>query len=163
MSKSNATKRNYNKHGMTDHYLHNAWKAIKQRCLNPNTKHFNHYGGRGIIICDRWITSFDNFCSDVGERPSAKHSIDRIDNNGNYEPNNIKWSTQSEQNFNKTTTHRIEYNGLSMAISEWADYLGIRRNTLICRIDVYNWSITRAFTEPVAKRNFSRSRKSRDV
>lgn len=79
----------------------NAWRNLRQRCTNPNTEHFNRYGGRGITFCDRW-KSFENFLDDMGEAPSPKHSIDRIDNDGNYCPENCRWVTQHEQLLNST-------------------------------------------------------------
>lgn len=80
------------------------WSAMKQRCSNPNNRDYRLYGGRGISVCDRWLESFDNFMADMGNRPSPAHSIDRIDNDGNYEPSNCRWATKSVQNRN---TRRI--------------------------------------------------------
>ena len=78
-----------------------AWVSMKQRCYNPNNIIYHRYGGRGIKICERWLNSFEAFYEDVGPAPSSEHSIDRIDNNGNYEPSNVKWSTQFEQAHNR--------------------------------------------------------------
>jgi hypothetical protein len=78
-----------------------AWKDIKRRCLNPKFKQWKDYGGRGIQVCDRWLSSFENFLADVGLRPSSRHSIDRINNDGNYEPGNVRWATKAEQEANK--------------------------------------------------------------
>ena len=74
-----------------------SYKSMKQRCLNPNQTVYRHYGGRGITICERWLLSFENFFADMGERPSRKYSLDRIDPDGNYEPSNCRWATQKEQ------------------------------------------------------------------
>jgi hypothetical protein len=70
---------------------------MKARCSNPNTKYYKDYGGRGIQVCERWIHSFENFLEDMGEKPSPNHSMDRVDNNGNYEPSNCRWATAKEQ------------------------------------------------------------------
>lgn len=89
------------------------WCGMIQRCTNPNVKAFSRYGGRGIRVCDEWST-FEVFLADVGPRPSAAHSIDRYpDNDGNYEPGNVRWATQSEQCLNKTHPKRGTYNARS--------------------------------------------------
>lgn len=78
-----------------------AWSHMKQRCFNPNNKRYKDYGGRGIKVCDEWVNDFKSFYNYIGERPSSNHSLDRIDNNGNYEPGNVRWSTYEEQNNNR--------------------------------------------------------------
>lgn len=83
-----------------------AWHAMKQRCLNPKHKSYHRYGGRGITICDRWRDSFEAFLADMGPRPSADLSIDRIDNDGNYEPSNCRWTTRQVQMSNRSCTNR---------------------------------------------------------
>lgn len=85
------------------------WKGMFTRCYNPKTPNFRHYGGRGITICDRWREDYPAFLADMGRRPSAIHSIDRIDNDGDYEPGNCKWSTPSEQNSNQRRCRRSDH------------------------------------------------------
>lgn len=88
--------------GNKKHYHRQIWRAMKSRCYNPkNMKDYKNWGGRGIQICDEWLNDFEEFKKYVGERPTPKHTIDRIDNEGNYEPGNVKWSTRTEQNNNK--------------------------------------------------------------
>lgn len=79
-----------------------SWCAMKGRCNNPSDPSYDRYGGKGITVCDRWNGSYENFLADMGRRPSLRHSLDRIDNAGNYEPKNCRWATQSQQNFNQT-------------------------------------------------------------
>jgi hypothetical protein len=92
------------KHGGTGTREYSIWKAMKRRCYNKNVKDYPNYGGRGIIVCDRWLNSFENFISDMGKKPSAEYSIDRIDVNGNYEPSNCRWATPKEQRLNQRKT-----------------------------------------------------------
>ena len=84
------------KHGLSHTTEYDSWYSLKHRCLNKNDKSYKYYGGRGITICERW-TYFENFLSDIGNKPSPEYSIDRINNNGNYEPGNVKWATMAQQ------------------------------------------------------------------
>lgn len=94
-------------HGLTGTPEYASWNAMRNRCLNPENSHFRHYGGRGITICDRWLNSAEAFASDMGARPSFAHSLDRIDNNGNYEPANCRWATKSEQRRNQRSRKEL--------------------------------------------------------
>jgi hypothetical protein len=106
-----------------------AWSGAKKRCYDINTEKYPIYGGRGITVCDRWKNSFENFLADMGKCPD-NYSIDRIDNDGNYEPNNCRWATKKEQVRNRTTTLRFSWNGKSMTLAEIAEENGIRYGAL---------------------------------
>jgi len=99
------------KHGMDGTPIHNVWRNMRARCYNTNNPMYKHYGGRGITVCDRWKDSFEDFYNDMGDRPSNKHSIDREDNNGNYESSNCRWATKIVQANNTRSTRLLEYNG----------------------------------------------------
>lgn len=94
----------YENHGMRDTLIYQTWFAMKQRCYDKNQKHFNRYGGRGIVVCDRWKNSFSAFYKDMGKRPFKKAQIDRINNDGNYEPSNCRWVTNAENCRNQIRT-----------------------------------------------------------
>lgn len=89
------------RHGLSDAPEYYVWQQMKQRCLNPNNVTYEHYGGRGIVVCEAWAKSFTTFLGYMGRRPSYRHSIDRIDPDGNYEPGNVRWATSKVQNGNK--------------------------------------------------------------
>src|SRR5688572_5961440 len=91
----------HSRHGVPRTPEYHSWVSMKTRCYNPNCNRYERYGGRGIVVCERWRTSFVNFLADLGLRPSPKHSLDRIDSNGNYEPGNVRWATDAEQQNNR--------------------------------------------------------------
>jgi len=124
LSSETTAKRNIS-HGMTGTPEHQTWQRMKQRCLYKKISNYHDYGGRGIKICDRWKDSFENFLADMGNKPSQKHSIDRIDNNGNYEPGNCRWATRTEQNRNTRQNRLLTFQGKTQCVSEWADELKI--------------------------------------
>lgn len=103
-----------------------TWLAIRTRCRNPNLPNSHVYVGKGIKVCKRWENSFPLFLKDMGVRPSPKHSIDRINNNGDYKPSNCRWATSKEQGRNKSTNVMLTYNKKTMCISAWAETLGIK-------------------------------------
>jgi len=104
------------------------------RCHNPRAHNFRYYGARGISVCREWRDSFEAFLSHIGLRPADKHSLDRIDNDGNYEPGNVRWATVTEQNRNNRQTHFIEAFGENLAITEWAERAGTTQQVISWRI-----------------------------
>lgn len=114
------------KHGMTDSPEMRAWAAMKQRCLNPKNKRYADYGGRGISICPEWVGSFERFFADVGPRPSPTHSLNRIDNNGNYDRENVAWATRAEQRYNRRNTRT----GIVEVLAERDAKLAVARQEL---------------------------------
>lgn len=111
-----------------------VWKNMIGRCHNPNCTYYYNYGGRGILVCERWRNSFTDFLSDMGPKPSPGHSIERIDANGNYEPSNCCWATRLEQARNTRTNHFIEVNGERLTIQEWSRKTGIHQSTIVRRV-----------------------------
>lgn len=135
------------KHGMTKSTEFIIWTLMKSRCNNPNDKDFHRYGGRGIKVCDRWLT-FNNFYEDMGKRPSSKYTLDRSDNNGNYEPSNCKWSTKKEQCRNRRSNTIITYKNETKTLTEWSEIQNINSGTLSDRIKA-GWSIEKAMETKV--------------
>lgn len=124
------------------------WDSMIQRCENPKHKSFGNYGGRGIAVCQAWRDSYKQFFSDVGERPSPKHSIDRINNQGNYEPSNVRWASSQQQTRNSRRNRYITAFGRTQVLEDWASELGLASQSLIWRLDVGKWPIERALSEP---------------
>lgn len=129
-----------------------AWTMMKTRCYNQNNHKYPTYGGRGILVCDRWRHDFDAFLEDMGLRPGDHYSIDRIDNDGNYEPKNCHWATPTEQARNRGVTRLITANGETQCLQEWANRLGANPQTITDRLE-RGWSPERAVLE--APRNVS--------
>lgn len=124
------------------------WCAMKDRCNRQANRNFKDYGGRGIKICPEWDHSFDAFFSYVGARPSKHHSIDRIDNDGDYAPGNVRWATQSQQARNTRIAKTVSFNGETLHLLEWAARYGIGYSSLNYRL-AHGWEFERAITTPV--------------
>lgn len=125
-----------------------AWSAMRHRCLNHNNKSYHNYGGRGIAVCERWLDNFDAFIEDMGKRPSRRHQLDRIDNDGNYEPDNCRWATPSQQMNNVRYNDRITIEGQTKTAAQWCRHFGINRSTFGSRRE-RGWSDIDALTRPL--------------
>lgn len=117
-------------HGWSKTSEYKTWVEIRQRCYNKNIGAYKDYGGRGITVCDRWLESFPNFISDMKAKPSPKHSIDRIDVNLGYSPENCRWATWEMQQQNKRNTRRFLFNGEVMCLTSIAKILNIPQTTM---------------------------------
>lgn len=133
-----------------------VWQQIKDRCGNPLALGYKQYGGRGIRVCDRWSESYESFVSDVGLRPSPEHSIDRVDNDGNYEPGNVRWATRVEQARNRRSNRLVAVSGVTRTVAEWCELTGLKHSTLCARLD-NGWKPEAAVSTPL-KAQFSRRR-----
>lgn len=109
-----------------------SWSAMKERCFRENHSHFDDYGGRGISVCERWM-HFENFLADMGARPGDGYSLERIDNDGNYEPGNCRWATSLEQVRNRRCTVRLTSAGETLTLKEWSRRLKVSYQTLYGR------------------------------
>ena len=127
---------------------YNCWRNMKARCSNPNNHKWPDYGGRGITYCTEWET-FAGFLADMGECPSGEHSIDRIDNSGNYAKDNCKWSNNYEQANNTRGNTNLTHDGRTMSVAEWSRETGIHHTTILQRMNRSGWSVRRALTETV--------------
>ena len=118
------------------------WQGMKVRCGNPNFSDYASYGGRGIKVCDRWRGSFENFLADMGEPPIGT-SIDRINNDGHYEPGNCRWAKNETQQRNKRANRFLTYDGKTLCQKDWSDLTGIPESTIAYRVKV-GWPLDRA-------------------
>jgi hypothetical protein len=148
------TCRNKTTHGGSYHPLYNVWKGMIRRCTDQRCREYSYYGARGITVCDRWISSFESFCLDMGPRPLPSLSIERKNNNGNYEPANCKWGTDVEQANNRRSNTIVQYRGKSVTLmNAWREagsIVGI--DTAIRRISRLGWSPERAVETPAIEK-----------
>lgn len=121
-----------------------TWGNMLQRCLNKNNPAYHNYGGRGIKICNRWLR-FENFLEDMGERQKGM-TIERIDNNGNYEPGNCRWATRKEQCNNKRNNHFLTFNGKTKTVVQWSEIYNIKSHTISKRIK-YGWTVEKSLNK----------------
>jgi hypothetical protein len=126
-----------------------SWDKMIQRCMNPKCHKFASYGGRGITVCERWLL-FQNFLIDMGPRP-AEHTLDRIDNDGDYKPGNCRWATRSEQQRNRRANRMVNYLGMRVCVTEFAEFIGHSVAQVSWRLD-HGWSAEKIATTPVRPR-----------
>jgi hypothetical protein len=135
-------------HGMSRSRLYRIFRGIQQRCHNPRATKYRIYGGRGITICDEWNNDFIGFKNwSINNGYTNNLTIDRINNDGNYEPDNCQWSTRKEQSRNKSSNRQITYKNKTLCVNEWAEIKNINNRTLIDRLN-HDWSISDALNRP---------------
>lgn len=139
-------------HGMTDTKLYIIWCNMKRRCYSKINNMYQNYGGRGIRVCDEWLSGFEPFMKwamDAGYKDGL--SLERIDVNGNYEPNNCTWITKKDQYLNRTDSHKVTAFGKTQTIKEWSDETGIKYDTIERRLNAYGWSAEDAVSKKPQK------------
>lgn len=147
-------------HHKTDTPLYSVYKGIKTRCYNKNAPNYKDYGGRGIKMCDEWLNDFNLFYEwSISNGYNKNLSIDRIDNNKNYEPSNCRWVDRYIQANNKRSNHLITFNGETKTIAKWGEALGINKDVLYERLNKLGWSIEDTLTIPLLPRFSGRRKK----
>lgn len=156
-------------HGQSSSATYKTWASMIQRCTNERMPQYPDYGGRGIMVCERWLSSFENFLSDMGTRPRGM-TIDRRDNDGDYEPGNCRWATRSTQQRNTRATVMITAWGVTKSLAEWIDGRPFTRTCVMHRLKNLGWPPEKALTEPSDRRansqtkmNFARARELRSM
>lgn len=146
----NAINKDRSTHGASQTGLYKVWRGIKERCYYPRHIKYSRYGGRGISVCDEWIKSFESFrhwALSNGYREGLE--IDRIDNNGNYSPDNCRWATIKENRRNRSTNRLLLFKGEKKCMSEWAEITGIDQGVIKDRINKLKWTVDKALTTPI--------------
>ncbi len=137
-------------HGMSGTPIYKVWRAMIVRCTDPKACSYERYGGRGILVCERWLHSFDAFFADMGPTYRSGLTLERKNNNGNYEPGNCRWATIYEQANNKRGNRLITFRGTTLTAAQWGRKLGISGLRVAARLRS-GWSIARALTSPIRK------------
>jgi hypothetical protein len=140
------------KHGLCDCPEYRAWRHMKERCSNPNNTRFDRYGGRGISVCREWKCDFMAFLRDMGRKPSPRHTLERINNDGNYCKENCRWAMDCEQSLNTCRNRILYHDGRRQPVILWSKELGINKSTLYKRITRSGWETSKALTTHVQKR-----------
>jgi hypothetical protein len=158
--KENSKKLHF-KHGhskdkkMSSEYV--SWQRMIQRCQNLGYANYHNYGGKGITVCNKWKNSFVSFLEDMKEKPFKNAQLDRINTDGNYEPNNCRWVSCKENSRNRRDNLVIEWNDQKKTLSEWSEILNINKNTLRDRIYSTKWTLEEAMSTPLLKKGEKRN------
>lgn len=139
------------KHGGHGTLTYARWKSMMQRCNDPNHVGYDRYGGRGIVVCERWH-QYRAFLADMGECPGKHMTVDRLKNEIGYQPGNCQWATKADQNRHRSHCVQLTHNGITMNATDWALRIGVSPNTLLQRLYL-GWSTERALTTPVKGSN----------
>jgi hypothetical protein len=139
-------------HGLSHTPEWRAWRNMRQRCYNVKHADWHRYGGRGITVCQEWLQSFEQFLADMGPRPSAAYSLDRIKNDQGYSRANCIWVTKKQQSRNTSSNRLLTFLGRTQTVSAWAEELQIKVNTLYSRLSYYGMSVEEALTRPVRRK-----------
>lgn len=139
------------RHGLSYTAEYRAWQTMRLRCNNPRNRAYPSYGGRGIKVCDRWLNSVEAFLADMGPKPSPAHEIDRRDNDGDYTPDNCRWTTRKINDRNRRNNRHIEINGETLTLVEWSERYAVRSETISERID-RGWLPELAVTTPARRK-----------
>jgi hypothetical protein len=150
------------RHGKSKTAEYRIWSGIITRCEDAASHAYSSYGGRGITMCDRWRMGFESFLADMGPRPSSRHSVERLDNDGPYSPENCRWATPLDQGRNKRNNRLIAVRGVSKTISEWADVSGLSGSAIKQRLDL-GWLPEDAVTMPAKERVKYKRRKATEA
>jgi hypothetical protein len=149
-------------HGLSKTRIYTCWIKLRRRCQDKKDYNYNLYGGRGIKVCNRW-EKFENFYEDMGDSYSDKLSIDRIDTNGDYTPENCRWATPQEQVDNRRNTTFIEYKGENLPLTTWARRLGVNPSLLRSRINIFKWPLEEVMNPRKRRYNGGKKIKRPDV
>lgn len=148
-------------HGLSYTPEYRAWQTMVHRCTNPRNAAYPRYGGRGITVCHRWLNDVQAFVDDMGPRPSARHELDRIDNERGYGPGNCRWATRVQNSRNRRSNRGLTYKGETLPLAEWCERLNLPRDTVRKRLEA-GWPVSATFETPVrpkALKGFAKPRR----
>lgn len=142
---------NYRTRNIGENRFYRAWRAMHRRCYNPSTQHYERWGGRGIKVCERWH-HFDNFYDDMFSSYKDSLNLDRINNDGNYEPSNVRWATPKEQAINRSSNKYVTHAGQRKTVAEWAAIAQCKNSTFRQRLYVLKCDMGKCLAPPMRKR-----------